>query len=196
MRTRNTDKEILVRQKAIELLGREGFEGFSVNKLARACNISVATIYIYYKDKDDLIVRLSEGEGKKMADAMVKDLDPGLPFEEGLRRQWKNRYQYLMENPSLNLFFDQLRSSTYQEHFLNTFMGHFDATLGQFMRNVVTRGEIKEMPLEVYWSVAFAPLYSLVRFHNEGKSIGGRPFKMSEDILWQTFDLVVKALRT
>ncbi len=195
MRARNADKETLVRQKAIELLGKKGFEGFSVNKLAKACDISVATIYIYYKDKDDLILKIAEAEGKKMADAMIKDLDPDLPFEEGLRRQWKNRYDYLMENSSLNLFFDQLRSSSYQEHFLDTFMGHFTATLGCFMHNVVARGEIKKMPIEVYWSVAFAPLYSLVRFHNEGRSINGRPFKMSDDVLWQTFDLVVKALK-
>ena len=55
MRTRNIDKQELVKKKAIEMLVDIGFEGFSMNKLAQACDISVATLYIYYKDKDDLI---------------------------------------------------------------------------------------------------------------------------------------------
>ena len=55
MRTRDTDKEKLVIEKAIEQIVQDGFQGFSMNKLAKACNISVATLYIYYQDKDDLI---------------------------------------------------------------------------------------------------------------------------------------------
>ena len=46
MRTRNTCKEQLVKEKAVELLVSDGLEGFSMNKLARACDISVATLYI------------------------------------------------------------------------------------------------------------------------------------------------------
>jgi AcrR family transcriptional regulator len=195
MRTRNADKESLVKQKAIELLGKDGFEGFSVNNLARACNISVATIYIYYKDKDDLIIQISQEEARKMGESMIRGLHPDMSFESGLRLQWKNRYEYMMANPALGLFFDQLRSSTYQQQFLVTFMSHFEGPIGSFMRNVVKRGELRNMPLEVYWSVAFAPLYSLIRFHNEGKSLGGRPFKMTDELLWQTFDLVLKALK-
>ena len=195
MRTRNAYKENLVKEKAVELLVKDGLEGFSVNKLARACKISVATIYIYYKDKDDLIIRISQEEGKRMADSMVKNFTPELSFEKGLKIQWQNSYQYMMENPAIGLFFDRLRSSTYQQQFLATFMGHFEATMSRFMKNVVKRGEIKIMPIEMYWSVAFSPLYSLIRFHNEGHSKGGRPFKMTEDILWKTFEMVLKALK-
>ena len=74
-------------------------------------------------------------------------------------------------------------------------MNKFKVVISEFMQNVVDRGEIDPMPLEVFWSVAYAPLYSLVRFDNEGQSFGGRPFKMTDEVLWQTFDLVVKALK-
>ena len=47
MRTRDTDKEQLVKQKAIELLVNDGLDGFSMNKLAKACDIAVATLDIY-----------------------------------------------------------------------------------------------------------------------------------------------------
>ncbi len=36
--------------------------------------------------------------------------------------------------------------------------------------------------------------YSLLRFHNKGKSMGGAPFKLTKEIQNETFELVIKAL--
>lgn len=195
MRIRDEDKVKLVKQKALESIVKDGFEGFSMNKLARACRISVATLYIYYKDKDDLIITIAKEEGDRMANTLIRNFDPTMSFEEGLRIQWKNRYTYILENPLANAFFEQLRTSTYQERFLEDFMKKFKTVISEFMHGVVARGEMRSMSLEVFWSVAYAPLYSLVRFDREGQSIGGKPFKMTDEILWQTFDLVIKGLK-
>lgn len=194
MRNRNTDKEQLVKQKAIECIVKDGLEGFSMNKLAKACGISVATLYIYYKDKDDLILKIALEQGDKMGDAMIAGLDPEMSFAEGLRIQWENRYRQMIENPWLSQFFDQIRSSTYHEKFNEMFMIKFKTILGRFMNNAIERGEINEMPFEVYWAIAFAPLYALIRFHLEGQSMGGKSFAMTDAVLWETFDRAVKGL--
>ncbi|SDE05686.1 transcriptional regulator, TetR family [Mucilaginibacter pineti] len=195
MRSRSIEKEELVKQKAIELIVKDGLEGFSMNKLAKACQISVGTLYIYYKDRDDLIIKVTVEELKLMEEAIVKDFDPEMSFEQGLRQQWENRYRYALEKPNMYLFFEQLRSSSYQEEYLSAFMSTFKVIMGKFMHNVIERGEIEAMPFEAYWSVAFAPLYNLLRFDKEGKSMGGMPFKMTDEILWKTFNMVVKALK-
>ncbi len=195
MRTRNIIKEELVKKKAVELIVKTGLEGFSVNKLAKACGISVATLYIYYKDKDDLIANIAREGAQIMGEYMLKGFDPEMNFEDGLRVQWKNRVKYMTENPMLATFYEQLRSSTYQDVVYETVMQNFKEAMGKFMHNAVKREEINAMPLEVYWSMAFAPLYNLIRFHNEGRSIGGRPFVLNNKIIWQTFDLVIKALK-
>ncbi|MGY4537502.1 TetR/AcrR family transcriptional repressor of multidrug resistance operon [Mucilaginibacter sp. UYNi724] len=195
MRVRNSDKVQLVKQTAIELIVKDGLEGFSMNKLAKACNISVATLYIYYKDRDDLILKIAMEEGTVMAEAMIKDFNPDMPFEDGLRRQWLNRYAYIKDKPQINSFFEQMRTSSYQEEFLAGFLTEFKVTMSKFMHNIIDRGEIEVMPFEVYWSIAFSPLYNLIRFDNEGKSMGGKPFKLTDQMLWQAFELVVKALK-
>jgi hypothetical protein len=99
-----------------------------------------------------------------------------------------------MNNPTSSAFFEQLRTSTYQEQMMQCLIGRFKESMTLFVQNAIKKGEINEMPMEVYWSVAFAPLYSLLRFHTEGRSIGGKPFFMNDDILWKTFDLVIMAL--
>jgi len=196
MRIRNEDKVQLVRQKAMEMLVEQGFEGFSVNKLAKACGISVATLYIYYKDKDDLITKIAREEAGEMIKAVFEGFSPDMPFEEGLRVQWQNRAAYALAYPSQMMFFGQLRNSTYHDEIMAAAFAHFKETLGKFLDNATKRGEIKKMPVEVYWAVAFAPLYSLLRFHHEGKSMGGKPFSLDMKAVWQTFDMVIKAFKS
>lgn len=195
MRARDINKVELVKQKAIELLVSDGFEGFTMNKLAKACKISVATLYIYYQDKDDLILKVGLEEVERMSKIMLEDFDPESPFPVGLRQQWKNRARCVLENPLTAQMIEQLRSSTYQEKVFEAFGEIFREPLGKFMHNAIERGEINEMPLEAYWCVAFGPLYNLLRFHNEGKSLSGKPFVLTDEVLWSTFDLVLKALK-
>lgn len=195
MRARDINKVELVKQKAIELLVDLGFEGFTMNKLAKSCKISVATLYIYYQDKDDLILKIGIEEVERISAIMLENFDPESSFEEGLRQQWKNRAKCLFENPLSAQMIEQLRTSTYQSKVLGVFGKNFKEPLGKFMQNSIERGEIEAVPFETYWSVAFAPLYNLIRFHNEGQSLGGKPFVLTDEILWKTFDLVLKALK-
>jgi TetR/AcrR family transcriptional repressor of multidrug resistance operon len=194
MRLRDTKKEILVKSKAIELIVNEGLEGFSMNKLAKACKISVNTLYIYYKDRDDLIVQIAREQGKRMSDTLIREFDPNASFEDGLRVQWKIRFEYLKDRPLLKSFFDQLQSSTYQEQIADS-LNELTAAVTLFMQNVIARGEIVNLSAEVYWSIALAPLYSLINFHYKKRGLNGRAFEVNEKILWSAFDLVVKALK-
>ncbi|TRW27128.1 TetR/AcrR family transcriptional regulator [Flavobacterium zepuense] len=202
MRTRDVNKEQLVRQKAIEIIVKDGLEGFTINKLAKACGVSVGTPYVYYKDKDDLIVKIVLEEGAKMEVAMNKNFDLEASLEEGLRVQWRNRFDYMMENPGLGQFFDQISSSSYHQQFLEMFnndsagfLANFKQNMGRFIDVNVKRGEMIDLPIEVYWSIAFGPLYTLMRFHQRNQSITGAPFEINEDFIWLAFDRVIKSLK-
>lgn len=195
MRARDIEKEKLVKENAIELLVRDGFEGFSMSKLSKACNISVATIYIYYKDKDDLIKQLGIEEGRHMMDSMTNGFSPDMPFEEGLKKQWENRAAYHLKNPRRAAFTDVIRNSPHCDVVLKETKGCFKEIMESFIKNAIKNKELKPMPLEVFWSVAYGPLYNLLRFHKEGKSLGGKSFQFSNAVMYQTLELVLKALK-
>ncbi|MGO4290706.1 TetR/AcrR family transcriptional regulator [Chitinophaga sp. RAB17] len=194
MRYRDENKQQAIRDSAIEMVAKDGLENFGINRLAKAAGVSPATIYIYYKDKEDLLTSISIEEGIKMTRATLKGFSPEMSFRDGLWCQWKNRAEYALDNHKSAAFFDQLRNSAYRERMLETITREFQQNMGDYVENAVARGEIERMPLEVYWSVAFAPLYSLIKFHNEGQSLGGRKFKFSEKIMKETFDCVIKGL--
>ena len=99
MRTRDTDKERLVIEKAVGQIVQDGLQGFSMNKLAKACNISVATLYIYYKDKDDLIIKIGSEIGEKFFTTAINDFSADMSFKDGLWKQWQNRASFATANP-------------------------------------------------------------------------------------------------
>ena len=66
--------------------------------------------------------------------------------------------------------------------------------MGTFFNNAVEKKELIPVSKEVFWSMAYGPLYSLLRFERDGKNFGGGPFKLNKKITDETFELVIKAL--
>lgn len=184
----------MIRKKALEMVAANGFEGLSMQKLARAANVSPATIYIYFKDRDDLIYQLCKEEGEKMIAATFRDFDPEMNFAEGLRIQWRNRLRYSVENPMSGRFLDQIRHTPPYEAYFNG-SGVFPKVMGAFIKNAIARGEVVALPKEVYWSIAFAPLYQLIKFHMTGKGLPGTEVFVFDDNKFElALGLVLKAL--
>lgn len=195
MRTRDSHKEEIVKQKAIALLVEKGIEGFSMNRLAKESNISVATLYIYYSDKEELIKKIGVEIGKKFFSAMAKDFIPSMPFKEGLYKQWENRSRFTQENPLEVSCWEVLTHSSYSESILDESLTEFKTIMGTFFKNAIERKElIPTISKEVFWSVAYGPLYALLRFERDGKNLGGGPFKLNTKITNEAFKLVIKAL--
>ena len=196
MRTRDESKELAIREKAIEMIVQKGFDGLSMQKLAKAANVSPATIYIYYKDRDDLIVQLWVEEMDKMVAAILKGFDPDMSFEEGLRLQWMNRARFSMENQLSNHFMEQIKYSPYNIACQKKMNKEFLSAMRDFVHNAIKRKELIKLPMEVYWSVAYAPLYQLVKMHMMGRGLAGTEnFKLDQKMMEQTLQLVIKALK-
>lgn len=173
----------------------EGFDGFSMQKLAKVAGVSPATLYIYFKDREDLIIQLAMEEGRKMTEATLENFDPEMPFSEGLRVQWMNRAHYSIENPQQIHFLEQIKHSPLHEKAMKDTMEKFRPIMKEFVMGSIERNELVKVTLEVYWSVAFAPLYNLVNFHHRGRNIAGQPFTLTDDVLLKTLELVLKALK-
>jgi TetR/AcrR family transcriptional repressor of multidrug resistance operon len=195
MRLRDEKKEQKVRDRALELVVKLGLDGFSMQKLARAAGVSPATLYIYFKGKEDLILNLGEEIGRKMVEATFKGFDKTMDLETGLWIQWQNRSEYYLNNRLEVQFYDQLKLSAYAEKLAEQITPHFSEQMGGFIRNIIIKGEIEPVKPEVFWSVAFAPMFNLIRFHLDKKSMGGKPYILTEEDLKAAFNLVVKSLK-
>ncbi|RAI99836.1 TetR family transcriptional regulator [Chitinophaga skermanii] len=195
MRARDENKILAIREKTMALIVSEGLDGFSMNKLAKAAGISPATLYIYYKDKEDLIVQTCIQASLEMMSESLKGFDPTMSFAEGLALQWFNRAKYFTQHQNEVEFVEKIRYSNLYEKPRQIITQHFRETLGPFVQNAIARKELMPLPFEVYWSIAFAPLYQLIKFHTQTRSYHNEKFELSDDIMKQTLALVLKALK-
>jgi TetR/AcrR family transcriptional repressor of multidrug resistance operon len=194
MRTRDTNKEEIVKQKALEMLVSQGVEGFGMNRLAKECGISVATLYIYYSDKEDLIRKIGIEIGQKFFNEMLTDFSPEMSFVDGLRQQWKNRSQYAINFVLETICFELLKHSTYGDAILAEITSDFRQEMTKFITNSIKNKQLIPVSFEVFWSIAYGSLYSLLELHREGKSMSGKTFVFTKEINDEAFSLVIKAL--
>ncbi|MEG2102238.1 MAG: TetR/AcrR family transcriptional regulator [Flavobacterium sp.] len=195
MRTRDSNKEELVKQKTIEMIVKYGIEGFAMNRLAKECGISVATLYIYYADKEDLIKKIGIEMGTFFFKSSLKDFTPDMPFAIGLAKQWENRSLFMMNNTDKLACWEILQNSNYGDFIVNESLMELKEIMTKFLTGAIERKEIVPVSKEVFWSIAYGPLYNLLRFHEKGKGLGGTtPFKLTNDVQQEALRLVIKAL--
>jgi len=194
MRLRDESKELAIREQAIEMIVTEGFDGLSMKKLALAANVSPATIYLYFKNREDLLNQLYIGIHKGFEEETLRGFNPDMSFEEGLWLQWKNRMAYNIKYPHHIFFMEQFRTSPLINH--KDIKGSaFKESMASFFKNAVKRNEMVELPPEIFWAIAYGPLYTLIKFHFNKKSIMGNKFVLTEQNMRQAFQVVIKALK-
>src|SRR5882762_607496 len=96
MRPKNLEMENAIRTVALQIIAEEGLENLSMQKLAKAVNISPRTIYIKYENKEDLLIKLFIDEVLGAYEkATLEDFDPNVEFAEGVEKLWSNVFNYL-----------------------------------------------------------------------------------------------------
>ena len=194
MRIRDENKEAAIREKAMEMIVKEGFDGLSMQKLAKSAGVSPATIYIYFKNREDMVQQLFKIAQKAFADTALLNFDPNATLEDGLWLQWKNRLRYIEEYPVYFQFYEQFRNTHLINH-KSVDMSAFRETMMLFVKNAIKRGELVKMEPEIFWSIAYGSFYSLIKFHLQEKKMMTETFKLTDAKLKQTLKMVIKALK-
>jgi|ERR1700722_16740462 len=195
MRLRDENKIESIFDQALSMVVQVGFDGLSMQKLAKAAGVSPATIYIYFKDRDDLLLQLHKRERDKFFMFVMEGFDPEMDFATGLTVQWKNRAKYAIDHPDRAHFLEHFTFTPLHERCRHEKNPVFKQGMKRFLEKAIANRELVNMSIEVYWSVAFAPLYNLVRFHKAGFNMAGDPFMLTDEMLLQTLALVLKAVK-
>lgn len=84
---------------------RDGFEGASVDDIAREAGVSKATLYSYFPDKRLLFMEIAKGECERQADEAVEFINAGeMPVETVLRFAAKTLIDYITSDFGLQTY--------------------------------------------------------------------------------------------
>jgi len=195
MRPRDASKEKLILEKATAMIAKTGFEGLSMHKLAKACGMSANTIYIYFRHREDLLISVFKEVDEKITKATLKDFDPEMHLEKGLKKLWMNRYHYFTRHPQHLFLMEHFNNSDIVEKVDNKNNALFSTLMTEFLGHAMKRKELAKMPPETYWAIAFAPLFQLLKFHHRNRSMSKKPYKLTEEAALEACALVLRAIR-
>ncbi|SFD48929.1 transcriptional regulator, TetR family [Chitinophaga sp. CF118] len=195
MRVLNEAKKETVRDTALQMIVEEGFKGLSMQKLAKAADISPATIYIYYKDREDLLNQLYLYVYNTSNHSALENFSADMPFSEGMKVLWLNRFNYFTAHPYHSFFLEQFINSPLITAAVQLEDNTYRTQMKAFYSNAVKKGEVKKLDIEIYWSIAFSPLYQLIKFHNQKGPHPQKPKGITRNKVLQCLEMVLTALK-
>lgn len=110
MRHAKTDVAEQIFGAVDRLMAKEGLNQLSMHKLAKEANVAAGTIYLYFKNKDELLEQFAHRVFTMFMSTLDKDFDESESFFQQYRRMWWNMWHFLQDNPTVSSNLNQYQS--------------------------------------------------------------------------------------
>ena len=111
MREKDFNKEEKILQATLNLITTQGLSNTSMSKIASASGVSPATIYVYFKNKEDLINKLYLKTKEKVSESLFFTLSSQKSLKQQYIQIMTNFINFNKENKNEFLFLEQMQNS-------------------------------------------------------------------------------------
>ena len=189
MRIKDIKKEKAVVDATIKLVNENGLNNTSISKIAKEAGVSQATLYIYYQNKEDLVVSIFYKVKERLTTYYHKDLSDNCSIEENLRTLWVNSISVRHYLPELVSYDLQFTNSHFNDLLDSIKMQEFAQPLTHLVQKGIRVKVIKEMSLDIFIAFFLSPASFL-----SSKRMSSR-FTVSEQSIEDTFQLAFKTIQ-
>ncbi|NHH99151.1 MULTISPECIES: TetR/AcrR family transcriptional regulator [Oceanimonas] len=106
-----TNKRERILNAAEHLIANLGFQGMSMQLVAREAGVATGTIYRYFRDKESLLRCVHEERMQEVSVALLQGVNTQDPSLAQFRLLWQNCLHYLLSNPDCLLYRVQYEAS-------------------------------------------------------------------------------------
>jgi len=155
-----------------------------MSKIAKAANVSPATIYVYFENKEVLLRELYLFVKREMSAELLRGVRADAPVPEAFRIIWNNFYKYATGNQARFAFTEQFANSPLVDGCRDESMQYFVPLLAVFERGKAEK-IFKDIPLEIFIAFTFEPLTGLIKGHFFGElELGEKTLETAFEIAW------------
>ena len=184
MRHKDDNKQQAICDAAIELITANGFADTSMSKIAKAANVSPATIYVYFENKEQLLNQVYLFVKQEMSVELFNGVSQDLSVAEAFKIIWNNYFQYAIKNPIKVAFTEQFANSPIVAGCQDESMSYFLPILELFNRGKID-GVFKDISREIFVAFTFSPLIGLIKEHLSGQIIlDTKTIETTYEIAW------------
>ncbi|MBT8332607.1 MAG: TetR/AcrR family transcriptional regulator [Deltaproteobacteria bacterium] len=162
MRTRDDVKEAALFEATVKLVNEIGFAASSVSKIAREAGVSPATIYVYHKNKEDLLVSSYIQIKLDLSKALLRDFNDQLPIRDIFRNVWFNMFDYISNNLEYFKFAEQFSNSPYGALVNKNEVEHYFEPLAKVLQTGIEQKIIKNVHPDILKAFMYYPIAVLV----------------------------------
>lgn len=161
MRTKDDQKKQALFEATVKLVNEIGFAASSVSKIAREANVSPSTLYVFFKNKEDLLVSTYVDIKMDLSRAMLDRFDDALPIRDILRNVWLSLFDYISGNSAYYQFIEQFANSPYSGLVDRDALEKHFIPLIEVLQRGIEQKIIKNVDRNLLSAFLFAPLSHL-----------------------------------
>lgn len=113
MRVKDLSKIDLVFKSTLRLIRTHGIAGITMAKIAKESKLATGTLYIYFKNKEELINALYRKLESDASQRFLEGYSSELPYKECLKIIWINYLNHRINFHDESIFMEQYYYSTY-----------------------------------------------------------------------------------
>lgn len=165
MRTQDEEKKAALFEATVKSVNEIGFASSSVAKIAKIAGISPSTVYVYYENKQDLLVSTYVELKLRLAKAVLEDFDDSLPLRDIMKRLWVNMFNYISNNLEYNSYIEQFANSPYASLVDSEELDKHFMPLLKILQKGIEQKILKDVDPNFLGAFTFKPLSYLANPH-------------------------------
>jgi len=107
MRARDLDKQQRIKKAMVSIILRDGINGASIAKIAKEAEVSPATIYVYYSNKEEMLSEVFREYSSQSYSYLMNRIQPGMSGEALIESLVRGYFAYTVDNEEVFSFVEQ-----------------------------------------------------------------------------------------
>jgi AcrR family transcriptional regulator len=190
MRVKDEIKQVALIEATIKVVNEIGFASSSVSKIAKEAGISPATIYIYHKNKEDLLVSTYIDIKKRFGQTLLEGFDQSQPIRDIFKRIWKNGFEYIANHREEISYKEQFANSPYADHVDSSEIDKYYEPIFEVFQKGVEQKVIKDVDIHLFGVFMYYPMTILTNHRLcAGFDLNDLNIEKAFDMAWDAIKL-------
>ena len=188
---RPSSKEEHIKQLRIAALENgleKGFQNLTMASVAKEAGISVGTIYLYYKNKDELFASLFDYVQKACDQHVLESLDTKIGVKDKFFYLCESLCLFYLKHPLEFTFIEQYSNSSLSKGLFGAFSKDLEKQFQLLYKESLSEGVVQKLPLVTITSLVHGSIVALVKKHHLGHT------KVTKKMRDQLISLMWKAI--
>ena len=171
MRKKDENKKEAIIDATVQLSNEIGFSNISMSKIAKRADVSAATLYVYYKNKEDMFRKVYMDVKKQMIRECSQGIRQEESVEQSVRKICSNLLRYMQGHTEEFLFIEQMCNSPMATDEMIAEIEQLSKATNEVFQRGIQEGILKQSTPALLISFCYYPIQQIFKEWRKEKSM-------------------------